>query len=49
MKNPGNQVTGPNRGRAVLVMEGIVEVMKAVQFHVRCFHCSDAERKPPGH
>jgi len=48
MRNPGNQVTGPNRGQAVLVMEGIGEPMKAVQLHVRRFYYWDAERKAPG-
>jgi hypothetical protein len=28
-------------------MAGIMEVMKAVQFHVRCVYYWDAERKPP--
>ena len=27
------------------VMEGIGEAMKAVQFHVRCFHVWDTERR----
>ena len=31
-----------------LLMEGIGEGMKAVQFHVRCFYYWDAERRPPG-
>jgi hypothetical protein len=48
MRNPGNQVTGPNRGQAVLVMEGIGEPMKAVQLHVRRFYYWGAERKASG-
>ena len=43
MRNPGNQVTGPNRGRGIGE-----EPMKAVQLHVRRFYHWDAERKAPG-